>query len=181
MRKGGTISKILSFIIDAAIVAAIVLVAICFFRPVIVNGVSMQPNLVQQDYVFVSKKAYDVGKPKIGDVVVFRYNTGDEKELLIKRVVALPDDTLDISGGRVYVDGREQDQSFTKDGVTPGNVNSYKVPKGTVYVMGDNRKKSYDSRFIGPVKISKIYGKAVFRLFPIKKAGTLKAYGGDIK
>ena len=90
-------------------------------------------------------------------------------------------ETVEIRGGEVYVNGVRQDQSFTKDGYTGAGIDAavsregrIKVPKGELFVMGDNRNNSEDSRFIGCIKISDVKGVAVLRLWPLNKFGTLK-------
>lgn len=76
----------------------------------------------------------------------------------------------------MYVNGKKQNQDYTEDGYTPGNVKDFKVPDGRLYVMGDNRVVSIDSRYaeVGTVKISKVTGTAVFRLWPFSEFGRLK-------
>jgi signal peptidase I, bacterial type len=171
------IVKIRSAVIDIAVVALIVCAILFFVRPVIVNGDSMLPNFHNRDYLFLNEQAYRIGKPHRGDVVVFHITEAGEDELYIKRVIGIPGDRIDINSGDVYVNGIRQDQSFTKDGYTPGKVSSVTVPKGRVYVLGDNRANSNDSRVIGTVRISEIRGRAFFRLFPLKRIGTLPEYG----
>ncbi|MCI2061639.1 MAG: signal peptidase I [Eubacteriaceae bacterium] len=169
--------KIRTAVIDIAVVALIVCAILFFVRPVIVDGDSMLPNFHNRDYLFLNEQAYRIGKPHRGDVVVFHVTAGGEDELYIKRVIGIPGDKIDIHGGDVYVNGDRQDQEYTKDGYTPGNVSGAVVPKGRVYVLGDNRANSIDSRIIGTVRISDIRGRAIFRLFPLKRIGTLPEYG----
>jgi signal peptidase I len=163
-------------ILIAVIVAVIILQ---FIKPTFVRETSMMPTLQEYNFLFLSKQSYHFGEPKHDDIIVFhtklKTQTGDEK-MLIKRVIGLPGDTITIEDGKVYIDGKEQDQSFTLDGYTSGYVKDLVVPDGELFVMGDNRQNSIDSRDpnVGFVKIDDVYGKAVFRLYPFNEIGPLK-------
>lgn len=166
--------KIKDIIIDIVIVAVIVAVFSVFIKPIIVDGESMEPTLRNRDYLFLSRQAYHVGEPKRGQIVVFPVG---EDQLYIKRVVALPGETVAVHDGRVFVNGKEQDQSFTKEGTTIDGINgknSITVPKGQLFVMGDNRNHSEDSRFIGCINIKDVTGVVIVRLWPLKHIGTLE-------
>lgn len=173
--------KVKDIIIDVVIVAAIVILFSVFIKPIIVDGNSMNPTLKNKDYIFLSRQAYNAGEPKRGQIVVFP-PPGDPDELYIKRVVGLPGETVEIKDGNVYVDGKKQDQSFTKDGYTAEGIDNsisngtgkITVPEGEIFVMGDNRNDSEDSRFLGCIKIDSVTGVAVLRLWPLKEFGTLE-------
>jgi len=164
-----------SFIRDIIIVLVIVLAVTFFIKPIIVKQTSMEPTLQPNNYLFVSRQAYRFGEPKRGDIIVFPHYTGTEKELYIKRVIGLPGETITIKDGDVYIDGKKLSEKYTKDGYTSGDVTDYKVPEGQVYVMGDNRAVSIDSRSkeVGTVSISDITGEAVFRIYPFDEFGLL--------
>lgn len=163
-------------ILIAVIVAVIILQ---FIKPTFVRETSMMPTLQEYNFLFLSKQAYNFGEPKHNDIIVFhtklKTQTGSEK-MLIKRVIGLPGDTVTIEDGGVFIDGEEQDQSFTMDGYTSGYVKDMVVPEGELFVMGDNRQNSIDSRDpnVGLVKIDDVYGKAIFRLYPFNEIGPLK-------
>jgi len=162
---------------DVIIVLAVVIAVTFFFKPVIVKRTSMLPNLQENNYLITSKQAYKLfGDPQRGDIIVFPVQTDDGKELYIKRVIGLPGDKIKISDGKLYVNGKEQDQSFTMDGYTTGEVSGYTVPDGQLYVMGDNRVYSIDSRdpSVGTVPIKNITGKVILRIWPISEFGTIK-------
>lgn len=165
-----------SLIKDIILVLAVVLIVTFFVKPIVVKGTSMVPNLETNNYIFVSKQAYTFGEPKQGQIVVFPVQTEDGKELYIKRVVGLPGDVIDIKDGQVYINNKKQNQDFTADGYTPGNVKDFKVPEGEIYVLGDNRVVSIDSRYeeVGTVKIDDITGVAVLRIWPLNEFGKLK-------
>lgn len=166
------VKSLIKDIIIAAILAAVV---ISFVRPTIVKQTSMQDTLNPNDYIIMYRRAYSGDKdPKRGDIVIFKSKLQDENgkdKLLIKRVIALPGDKITINDGKVYINDKEYDESYLKDGYTTGSVNNFKVPKGEYFVMGDNRAVSIDSRYseVGCVKKDAIKGRAVLRLFPFTK------------
>jgi signal peptidase I len=155
----------------------VILVAVCIIalvKPIIVKKTSMEPTLYENDYLMISKQAYTIfGEPERGDIVVFPHVEGNVTELYIKRVIGLPGDTITITNGLVYINGEPMREPYTKDGITLGEVNDYIVPAGKLYVLGDNREVSVDSRSeaVGCVGIDEITGKAVLRVFPFDKFG----------
>lgn len=170
-----------------SIVTALILVVVVFtflFRIVTVSGPSMQPNLYDSYRLILSNLNYH---PKQGDIVVLSHTVG-LSEPIIKRVIALPGQTVDIDNktGRVVVDGKVLDEStYIQNGITqvaqdtPGNpVLKFpqKVPDGHVFVLGDNRTISEDSRYekVGMVDQKFIIGKAELILFPFSHVGKLK-------
>ena len=166
------VKSLIKDIIVAAILAAVV---ISFVRPTIVKQTSMQDTLNPNDYIIMYRRAYSGDKePKRGDIVIFKSELQDENgknKLLIKRVIGLPGDKININDGKVYINDKEYDESYLKDGYTTGSVNNFKVPKGEYFVMGDNRVVSIDSRYseVGCIKKDAIKGRAVLRLFPFTK------------
>ena len=166
------VKSLIKDIIGAAILAAVV---ISFVRPTIVKQTSMQDTLNPNDYIIMYGMAYSGDKePKRGDIVIFKSELQDENgknKLLIKRVIGLPGDKITINDGKVYINDKEYDENYLKDGYTTGSVNNFKVPKGEYFVMGDNRVVSIDSRYseVGCVKKDAIKGRAVLRLFPFTK------------
>lgn len=130
-----------------------------------IDGPSMEPTLLQGDRILVTR-GYDI--PTRGDIVSFVTveRDGDRVDL-IKRVVALPGDTVEIVGDAAFVNG--QPSSVAPDaviGTQTYRLGPMTVPEGTVYVLGDNRPLSLDSRMLGYVPISSIRGKAVAIIFP---------------
>ena len=166
------VKSLIKDIIVAAILAAVV---ISFVRPTIVKQTSMQDTLNPNDYIIMYRRAYSGDKePKRGDIVIFKSELQDENgknKLLIKRVIGLPGDKITINDGKVYINDKEYDESYLKDGYTTGSVNNFRVPKGEYFVMGDNRVVSIDSRYseVGCIKKDAIKGRAVLRLFPFTK------------
>ena len=169
---GDFVKSLIKDIIGAAILTAVV---ISFVRPTIVKQTSMQDTLNPNDYIIMYRMAYSGDKePKRGDIVIFKSELQDENgknKLLIKRVIGLPGDKITINDGKVYINDKEYDENYLKDGYTTGSVNNFKVPKGEYFVMGDNRVVSIDSRYseVGCIKKDAIKGRAVLRLFPFTK------------
>jgi signal peptidase I len=153
-----------------AFVTAIFIV-IFVVQPVKVEGTSMQPRLVDQERIFVNRFIYRFTDIDRGDVVVFWFPK-DPNKSFIKRVLALPGDELEIRSGAVYVNGAKQDEpylmlEFQDHDSYPRTV----VPEGHYFVLGDHRNSSNDSRNWGWVPRENIYGKAVFRYWPVSRVG----------
>lgn len=167
-------NKAKTLIIDIVVVLAIVALISIFIKPVIVNKTSMYPTLQENNYLFLNKQAYNLGKPERGDIVVFPHFEEDgTKELYIKRVIGLPGEKLSIHDGSVYINGRALTENYTADGVTGGEYPETAIPEGELYVMGDNRTVSIDSRAIGNVGIDEITGVAFIRIWPINEIDIL--------
>lgn len=162
-----------------AIFFAAVIVFIVFhfiIQVVTVKGSSMEPTLENQDRLVISNLFYT---PETGDIVVLSDKTGLD-EALIKRVIALPGQTVDINeNGEVLVDGKVLSEPYIAELIDEdhrGNMDyPLTVPEGTVFVMGDNRNHSTDSRFleVGFVEEGEILGRVIFRLLPLDKIGTV--------
>jgi signal peptidase I len=155
-----------------ALIALIIVIPIRVFiaEPFIVSGASMVPTFENGNYLIVDKISYKLGSPKRDDVVVFRY-PGDTTKFFIKRIIGLPNETVDIKGNEVTItnethpDGFKLDQPFVKN---PANNETHLELKSDEYfVLGDNRGASSDSRYWGAVKINLLAGKAFLRLLPI--------------
>ena len=164
---------------DVAIALAIILVILFFIRPTIVFEHSMENTLHPKDYVILAKQAYTFGDVGRGDIVVFESDIEDVEhggvKNLIKRVIAIPGDKIAINNDQVILNGNIIEESYIKDGITPGNIEELTVGEDEYFVMGDNRLVSKDSRDsdVGLVKKDDIVGKVFFRLFPISSAGVL--------
>ncbi len=160
--------------IVVAIIACVLLFSF-FVRLVDVVGESMLPTLQSGDKIVVSNLFYE---PKQGDIIVFRKDEYKEQPL-VKRVIAVEGQTIDIDFNRgiVYVDGEPIDEPYIAEPTTePMDFNGeVKVPEGCVFVMGDNRNHSTDSRLdtIGFVDKRCIMGKVYFTLFPLKNFGSV--------
>lgn len=165
---------------DVAIAVVIAVIVMQFIKPTIVKQRSMQPNFYTNDYLFISKQSYKLfgGQPQRGDVIVFKSKLEDaegETKMLIKRVIGVPGDVISIHDGKVYINGKEIDDSYTMDSYTNGDIKELVVPADHLFCMGDNRAVSIDSRSesVGLVSYDDIIGKVVFRVFPLRKFGTI--------
>ncbi len=138
-----------------------------------VDGGSMVPGLENGEFLLVNKLAYVAAKPDRGDVVVFRSPANPEEDL-VKRIVGLPNETIEVHDGGVYVNGRRLDEDEYFAGVTaPGSDRSLVVPEQGYYVLGDNRGQSIDSRRFRVVPEAAIVGKVWLVYWPVDKIGLL--------
>ena len=140
---------------------------------------SMEPTLDVGDRVLVNKLSYKFHDVNRGDVVVFERppgaSTGQNGEIkdLIKRVVAVGGDTVEAKEGNVYVNGEQIDEDYLEPGTPTDNLPLTTIPEGQVFVMGDNRTNSEDSRIFGPIDEDAIVGRAFIRVLPITDIGWL--------
>ena len=155
-------------------------------EPMRVPSKSMSPTLEPRDRMLTNKLAYDLTNPDQGDLVVFRSVEEGKKERLVKRVVGLPGDVVHVDRGVLKVNGEPQDEPYlskkTREGTgkgagkkVPPGVNNFGpmfVPEDHVFVMGDNRGHSHDSRYFGPVPREKLIGEASLRFWPLDRLGT---------
>lgn len=141
-------------------------------QPFVVNGASMEPTFHTNEYLIVDQLSYELGNPKRGDVIIFKYPLIPSR-YFIKRVIALPGETIKINGTKVEIK-RSGEEAFTplEEPYIEFEKESYvetTLANDEYFVMGDNRLASLDSRSWGPLKESFIVGKAFVRLFPISK------------
>ncbi len=150
------IAVVLAFIIRTFIV-----------EPYMVEGPSMRPTLENHQRLLVNKFLYYFSEPKKGEIIVFRYPRDPSRDF-IKRVIATGGDTIEIQNGKVFVNGELKNEPYILDN-TRGNYQKAVVPKGRVFVMGDNRNNSEDSRFpdVGFVPFNLIKGKAAMVFWPL--------------
>jgi signal peptidase I len=187
LQKGGIgttgkpiVKEILDWALHIGLAVLIGILIVTFIgQRTIVYGNSMQPTLQQGDQLIVEKISPRLNKLNRGDIVtVYVPDELDAgKDTIIKRIVGVAGDTVEIKLGKVYVNGKELQEDYTKgDRTRPVNeeYSNVTVPRGYVYVLGDNRlpNASKDSRSIGPVEIGRIRGKAVLRYYPFNKFGT---------
>lgn len=137
---------------------------------------SMVSTLNIGDRVLVNKLSYKVHDVHRGDIVVFERPPGEaDSEItdLIKRVVGLPGDTVSGQNGQVLINGEPLDEPYLDEGVTTGDFDPVEVPADHLFMMGDNRGDSRDSRFFGPIAEDTIVGRAFFRVWPLGDISTL--------
>lgn len=150
-----------------------VLLNMFVFNLSMVKGESMQPTLEESERLFINKMVYRFADPDRGDVIVLKdpSNGPDKKEFLVKRIVGLPGDTVEVKGHILYVNGEAQEETYTDVPIEDPDFAPVTLEEGRYFVMGDNRhhRKSKDSREFGSVKQSDIVGRAEFILWPLSK------------
>ena len=143
----------------------------------------MEDTLHENDYMIMYRQAYKKHDPERGDIIIFQSSLTDEDsgrdKLLIKRVIGLPGDQIMISDNQLYINGEPYIENYLRDGYTPAferpaEGETYTVPEGCYFCMGDNRAGSVDSRRfeVGDVRRETIKGKVVLRLFPFNQIKT---------
>ena len=136
-----------------------------------IKGKSMEPTVYNKDVVIVNKLIYKLKEPKYKDVVIFHSDI-DGGKYLIKRVIGVPGDTIKITNGKLYVNKKEVKENYIKNKMINKKDYNVKIPQGKIFVMGDNRNVSLDSRdeSVGLINYKHdIKGKAVMKVFPLKK------------
>jgi signal peptidase I len=169
-RWSGLGRDVLGTMLPAALIA--LLIHVFLAQATRVYGQSMQPNLHTNERLVVEKLSYRFHGPRRGDVVVL-HDPGGSSELLIKRVVGLPGERVTIADGRVFIDGVALAEPYL-DQETQSQARSWLVPPLQVFVMGDNRQVSRDSRTFGPVPRDQIVGRALFRYWPLDHFGLVR-------
>jgi signal peptidase I len=176
----------LGIVVVVAVVVAVLLRTFVVATYSIPSG-SMEPTLQVGDRIVVDKLSYHLHGIDRANIIVFSTPphedcAGPPVSDLVKRVIGLPGETIALAGGRVYIDGKlldepwlpAIDQADTYPGPSPAPYslhNPYPIPSGYVYVMGDNRTESCDSRYWGPVRESTIVGKVDLRIWPLTRLG----------
>src|SRR5689334_8127311 len=160
---------------DLLIAIGLALVIIVFlYQPVKVEGTSMAPLLSDQERIFINKFVYRFEPIQRRDVVVFWYPL-DRSKSFIKRVIALPGESVEIRQGIVYVNGHAIQEPYVPPQYEDlSDFGPIRVPKDSYFVMGDHRISSNDSRVFGPVASEFIYGRAVFAYWPVDHFGSLE-------
>ncbi len=171
---------------DLAYLLGIIMVAfLLLFRVVVVDGTSMNQTLLHGDYVLLLTNLF-YQEPENGDIVVISKNTYDDGAPIVKRVIATEGQTVDIDfeNGIVYVDGVALDESYvnTPTNTTGGTFFPLTVGEDCLFVMGDNRNRSKDSRYpeIGIIDEREVLGKAIFLVLPGDNRGEAEVDFGRI-
>jgi signal peptidase I len=150
-----------------------VLIIVFLVQPVRVEGNSMQPRLQDNERVFVNKILYRVSDIDRGDIVVFWY-PGNTSKSFIKRVIGLPGDKIEIRSGQVFINNSPYSEPYIVPGFSDrSDFGPIRVPPEQYFVMGDHRSTSNDSRNWGTLSANLIFGKAVFRYWPLSRMGSI--------
>lgn len=143
------------------------------FNLSMVKGQSMQPTLVERDRLFVNKIVYHLGTPSRSDVIVLRDPSEgvEKKDFLVKRIVGLPGDTIEVRDHHLHVNGEQQAETYTDIEVQDPDFGPITLAPDHFFVMGDNRHegKSKDSRVFGSITSHEIVGKAEFIFWPFSE------------
>ncbi|MEX1006109.1 MAG: signal peptidase I [Acidimicrobiia bacterium] len=185
----------LPFLLLAALIVA-VLIKTFVVQPFYIPSGSMIPTLLVDDRVMVSKVSYLLGEPERGDVIVFENPYAPEIEEsfpeavvrstlealgirtsvnddLIKRVVGLGSETIEIRNNQLFIDGVVLDEAYLQTGVAMADFGPRAIAEDELFMMGDNRNESSDGRVFGPIPSDDVIGKAVFRIWPVDRLGAV--------
>lgn len=174
-KRPGKLRVILSYIICIALAVAVALaIRTWVLMPTEVSGSSMAPTLQSADKLLTSPLPYLWGEPQRGDIIVFQAPNEAEGVYYVKRVVGLPGERVLIDDGLVYINGKPLSEPYLTDTTTEGYVDTI-VPEDSVFVLGDNRIVSHDSRAndVACISYDEIYGKALWRFAPFDDFGTI--------
>lgn len=172
-------SEVLAFLwetIKIVVISLIIILPIRYYivQPFFVKGASMESNFQDGDYIFVDELSYEMGIPARGDVIIFRYPK-DQTQFFIKRVIGLPNETVDIKDNKVTIynalhpEGVVLNETYLDVGQQTLGTMRIKLDDNNYFVLGDNRLRSSDSRTWGVLNKSLITGKAFIRLWPFSK------------
>ena len=161
------LKKLLPYVI---VVIVVILIKVYVVTPIRVNGKSMEPTLYEKDIMILNKTAYYFNEPERFDIVVV--NMPDE--YLIKRVIGLPGEKVEIKDNKVYINDELLEEEYLQnelvyDDFTLQEIGYETIPENMYFVLGDNRENSMDSREIGLVSKEQIQGKIFMRFWPLNK------------
>ncbi len=174
-QKRKLISIALEIVQVVAISLAIIIpVRVFLIQPFYVQGASMEPNFFNHEYLIIDELSYRLRAPERGEIVVFHY-PNDPSQYFIKRVIGLPGETVEIAGGNVkiyngqYPNGKVLDETGYLDQDFTAATQTVTLKPDELFLLGDNRSSSLDSRFFGPVKRFAIVGRVWVRGYPVDR------------
>lgn len=161
-----TFTEIFKSVFIGIVVAFIVL---CMVRLTVVNGQSMENTLSDKDKMLLSRVSYFVDDPERGDIVVAK-PSAINVDYIIKRVIAIPGDTVEIKNNVIFVNGEEIDEPYVKETMRTADIPAFTLSNDEYFLCGDNRNNSLDSRseILGPISRDEIFGKVVFSFTEFK-------------
>lgn len=160
----------------------VVLVLVCVFiipkyivQRTVVDGTSMDYTLKDHDNLIIEKVTYRFNDPERFDIIVLEPELVNEEEYFIKRIIGLPNETIQIKDGKIYINGKVIEDDYCLSKMYSGGIATEPIKLGDdeYFVMGDNRAGSKDSREIGPIHRDQIEGRAVLRIWPLNSFGTV--------
>lgn len=165
-------------LVKIVVISLVIIIPIRYFliQPFYVKGASMEPSFYDHEYLIIDEISYRFNEPKRGDIIVFRY-IRNPQEFFIKRIIGLPGEKIVLKDGDVYVfnkdnnEGKKIDEPYLAAGTKTYSLNldTFELGANEYFVLGDNRAASKDSRSFGPVKISFVIGKVLFRGWPFDR------------
>lgn len=166
-----TKKEVLDWILSVSMAILLSLVIRQFlFQPCQVKMSSMYPTLKENEMILVNKLEYKLHQPKRGDIIVF--HSPLSKDSYVKRVIGLPGEEIEIRNGLVFINGEKVDEGYLTT-ETKGYFGPIQIGYNELFVMGDNRGNSMDSREFGPILMKSVIGKASMVYWPIKECKTL--------
>lgn len=176
---GGVIAFILE-VIQIIVISSAIIIPIRYFlvQPFYVKGASMEPNFYDDEYLIIDEITFRFREPERGEIVVFRYPK-DPSQFFIKRIVGLPGETVEITGGEViiyndfYPNGFTLEEDYITDDRTDGKER-VTLTQDEYYILGDNRDSSLDSRSFGPITDDHLIGRVWFRGLPVSRFATFE-------
>lgn len=178
LKKNNQNQSLREFVFFVMMTLLIVLpIRIFIAQPFIVSGASMNPSFADGEYIIVDQISYKtLQSPQRGDIIIFK-SPQDPSKFLIKRVIGLPNETIEILGEDIYIKKEGEDFKKIEEDYLKVDFNAYvkslKLENDEFFVLGDNRNNSIDSRYFGAVKKDLIIGRAFLRLLPIGKINYL--------
>lgn len=169
-KRGGFLGEIFESLLVAVILALIIRLFI--FQPFVIPSGSMEPTLQVNDRIITLKFSYYFGDPSRGDVVVFKYPR-DPKRAFVKRVIGLGGETVTLQDSTLYVDGEPVTEPYLPPDMEFADFEPVEVPEGHLFVLGDNRNNSDDSRQWGFVQEDLLIGKSVAIYWPVERISTI--------
>ena len=163
-KKDNELSVLLEYLKVIVLTVIVTFVLLQFVQVSRVNGSSMENTYFQNNIVLIDKVFYKRQQPKRNDIIIVDYDDGLEDTLIIKRVIAVGGDHLDIINNEVYINGKKIKENYIKEKMNTEDL-SVDIPKGKVFVMGDNRNHSLDSRKLGYFDFKDdVIGKVFFKI-----------------
>lgn len=175
---GGAVASFLFEVVQIVLISSAIIIPIRYFliQPFYVKGASMEPNFYDHEYLIIDELTYRFRDPFRGEILVFRYPR-DPSQFFIKRIVGLPGETVEITGGNVIIYNMEHpnglvlEEEYLDDEQTNGKVR-VTLGEDEYYVFGDNRDASLDSRSFGPIHSDDVIGRVWVRGLPFSRMGT---------
>ena len=178
-RKNSAGREVLEWVISLAVAVGLALAVHAWVGQLVtVEGPSMNPGLWSNERVLVGRVEYYFRQPRLGDIVLTRFPNSSEH--YIKRVIGVAGDHIAVTDGVLYLNGQPVQEPYLLDALMDMDFEELTVPEDSVFVMGDNRNNSEDSRIVGPLPLSNIEGRAYTVVWPLSKWKQITAYDGRV-